>query len=53
MKIPIFCWRGFKYIFKPQWYSLYRWRNLQTYSMQDDKFRLIDIGAVSIGYRIK
>lgn len=47
---PMILFRPFKWIFRKDWYSLYRWRKTDNYPFSTDTVRLIDIGMLSIGY---
>lgn len=47
----VFARRGLAWIFRKDWYSLYRWRNPDTYPMSSDTLRIVDIGAFSVGIR--
>jgi len=53
MKIElIFRYRKFSYFKNKNWYSLYRWKNPHYYEDEDKvRVKLIDIGAITIGYR--
>ena len=47
----IFCMRPFSWFFRKDWYSLARWNKL--YSQYNCIYFLIDIGAITIGFRIE
>jgi len=47
----VFHFRPFSWFFEKTWYSLCRWKNPQKY--EGWRIRLIDIGAITIGYRKK
>jgi len=40
--------RPIRYMFKGNWYSLYRWK--RPTEILERNYRLIDIGAITIGY---
>ena len=46
MKV-IICFRPISWMFRGNWYSLYRWRNPQYY--ENKTFKLIDIGSITVG----
>lgn len=45
----ILCFRPISFMFLKNWYSLYRWNNPTEYENQI--FRMIDIGVITIGYK--
>ncbi len=47
----VFHFRNLSWFLAKNWYSLYRWKNPQKY--EGWKLRLIDIGAITIGYRTR
>jgi hypothetical protein len=47
----VFRLRPFSFFFLRSWYSTYRWKN--PTSFENLKIYLIDIGAITIGYRKK
>ena len=49
----IFRCRPIKWMFKKNWYSLYRWKNPFTYPSDGMIGRVIDAGVFTIGYRKK
>jgi hypothetical protein len=46
----IFAHRPFKYFFIRGWWSLFRWKYPTNYPQSNRIYRLIDLGAISIGY---
>ncbi len=51
MKKLVIVWRGFDWLFRKDWYSLYRWKNIQD--VGEHRFKAIDIGMFSIILRLK
>lgn len=45
----IFRVRPLRWLFRRNWYSLYRWRN--PVEQDGETVRLIDMGPVTVGYR--
>ena len=47
-----FVFRGFKWIFRKDWYGLVRYRTIQEYG-NNERLRIIDVGFFSIVFPIK
>jgi len=45
----VFAWRDFSYLFRRNWYSLYRWHN--EVALGGRYWKLIDIGILTIGIK--
>ena len=49
---PFLGFRGFKWFFKDDWFSMYKWEDPEAYSRSGRVLqRVIDVGAISIGIR--
>jgi len=46
----VLCFRQFQFFKLRNWYSTYSWTHPQIASGSDDEARLIDAGALTIGY---
>ena len=47
-----FVFRGFKWIFRKDWYGLVRYRTIQEYG-NNERSRIIDVGSFSIVFPVK
>ncbi len=45
--------RGFKWFFRKNWYSLYRWKHPAAPYGSNKKSRCLDIGAITVAIDVK